>query len=347
MFKSKHSGWTFELKRTPFGGGGGSWNPVNIVSDAVSSVSDALASVDPGPAIGSALASVDKTVGDVVPGGWGTIAALAAAIATAGTSIPESEAMFMAQDAANLASQGLSQEAIAQNLAISYNISAADAATAAAATNAGAAETFAQTGSLPIQEPPAPTTSVPGADQVLAQPDVNVNLGSNLPSGASNGMTAPLSGSGAVPGAGATTLPGGGLTGALPANVMVGDGTLGTTMGATYMAAAPGQFAVDASGAAIPASSVGIGGFAPTASPSISTSDVNNASKLAKALTSQAGSQLSSATQSLAQGANQQGMALPNLVRGNQSPFAYTAQQPIRDAQPMDLSSLANLLKQG
>ncbi len=190
-------------------------------------------------------------------------------------------------------------------------------------------------------------TSTPGADQILNQPNVNVNLGSNLPSGASGGITAPLEGSGAIPGAGATTLPGGGLTGALPANVMVGDGTLGTTMGATYMAAAPGQFAVDASGAAIPSSSVGIGGFSPTTSPSISTSDVSNAYKLAKALTSQAGSQLSSAAQNLATGQTGVGMALPNLVRGNQSPFTYTAQQPIRDAQPMDLNSLANLLKQG
>jgi hypothetical protein len=82
-------------------------------------------------------------------------------------------------------------------------------------------------------------------------------------------MTAPLTGSGAVPGAGALTTGAtgtGALTGALPAGVMVGDGTLGTTIGATYMAAGPGQFAVDALGNAIPASSVGIDGFAPSTS---------------------------------------------------------------------------------
>jgi hypothetical protein len=55
-----------------------------------------------------------------------------------------------------------------------------------------------------------------------------------------------------------------GLTGAIPEGVMVGNGTLGTTIGATYAAAAPGQFALDALGNAIPASSIGIGGFAPS-----------------------------------------------------------------------------------
>ena len=124
------------------GGGGG------FISDPIQTVSDAFASMDPGPAIGSGLSSLDSAVSQNVPGGWGTIGALAAAIITAGASIPASEAEFIAADAANLASQGLSQEAIAQNLAASYSISASDAAAAAAATNTGAAETFAQTGTL-------------------------------------------------------------------------------------------------------------------------------------------------------------------------------------------------------
>lgn len=76
-------------------------------------------------------------------------------------------------------------------------------------------------------------------------------------------LTPPLTGSGAVAGGMSTAIPGVGLTGALPANVLVGNGTLGTTMGATYMAAGPGQFALDAMGNAIPASSIGIEGFAP------------------------------------------------------------------------------------
>jgi len=49
MFKSKHSGWTWDLKRTPFGGGGGISNGFGI--------GDALASVDPSRAIGKGLAA--------------------------------------------------------------------------------------------------------------------------------------------------------------------------------------------------------------------------------------------------------------------------------------------------
>jgi hypothetical protein len=40
-------------------------------------IGKALAKVDPGPAIGSALAGLDDLVGNIVPGGWGTIAKIA------------------------------------------------------------------------------------------------------------------------------------------------------------------------------------------------------------------------------------------------------------------------------
>lgn len=90
MFKSKHSGWTWELKRTPFGGGGGSF--VSGITDSISSaigtdgggggVLGGLASIDPGPAIGQGLAEVDQFVNREIPGGWVLPAALAAAYAT-------------------------------------------------------------------------------------------------------------------------------------------------------------------------------------------------------------------------------------------------------------------------
>ena len=95
-------------------------------------------------------------------------------------------------------------------------------------------------------------------------------------------LTPPLTGSGAIPGAMSTAIPGTGLTGALPAGVLVGDSTLGTTLGATYMAAGPEQFAVNALGNAIPASSVGIGGFAPASSLGIK--DVLDVARLGKGL---------------------------------------------------------------
>jgi hypothetical protein len=84
MFKSKHSGWTWDLKRTPFGGGGGF---ISAITDPISSalgtdgggggVLGGLASIDPGPAIGSGLAQLDKGVNQI-PGGWYTVGALAA-----------------------------------------------------------------------------------------------------------------------------------------------------------------------------------------------------------------------------------------------------------------------------
>ncbi len=86
MFKSKHSGWTWELKRTPFGGS----NPISSVTDAFSSaigtdgsgggVLGALADIDPGPAIGQGLAEADKFVTRELPGGWALPAIITAAI---------------------------------------------------------------------------------------------------------------------------------------------------------------------------------------------------------------------------------------------------------------------------
>jgi hypothetical protein len=83
MLKSKHSGWTWDLKRTPYGGG----NPVSFVTDPISSalgtdgggggVLGALADIDPGPAIGQGLAELDKGVNQI-PGGWYTVGGLAA-----------------------------------------------------------------------------------------------------------------------------------------------------------------------------------------------------------------------------------------------------------------------------
>jgi len=46
--------------------------------DPFQSIGDTLASIDPGPAIGKVGESIDKTVNDVVPGGWITVAALTA-----------------------------------------------------------------------------------------------------------------------------------------------------------------------------------------------------------------------------------------------------------------------------
>ena len=349
MFKSKHSGWTWELRRTPFGGGGGG-GILDSVSSALGTDGSgggalgALASIDPGPAIGSGLASVDKTVNDNIPGGWITVGALAAgglALAYAPEVMALAESAGMTPNAAAVA-LGSAPVDVATGATVPLN--ALDAYMASAGLDAGTFGSTAVAGAAPITAADSLYTPSSTVDSVLNAPNVQVpNLSTGLPSGASNGITAPLTGSGAIPGAGSTTLSGGGLTGALPANVMVGDGTLGTTMGATYMAAAPGQFAVDASGAAIPASSVGVGGYAPATSSSISANDINNARKLAQSLM---GNSLAGAAQNMAVGQNGVASAIPGIIRGNQTPFAYTAQQPIRNATTPDLAQLATLLKQ-
>jgi len=175
MLRSKHSGWTWEGKRTPFGGGGGGWNPISAITDPISSalgtdgggggVLGALADIDPGPAIGQGLAELDKTVGREIPGGWTTLGAAALAgtglyfapelmAALGAEGIAGSEATFLASDAANMAANGLSQSAIAQNLAASYGLSEAAAASAAAAAagTVGELGASAVTQALPYSE---------------------------------------------------------------------------------------------------------------------------------------------------------------------------------------------------
>jgi hypothetical protein len=121
FIKSKHSGWTWDLKRTPFGGGGG--DIVSGIGDAFSGVVD---SVD------SALVGLDKTVGDVVPGGWGTLGAAAAAVATGGASLGLSAAEVAAADGIALSTYGVpAAEAMA-----TYGIPAAELGLPAAATAA-------------------------------------------------------------------------------------------------------------------------------------------------------------------------------------------------------------------
>jgi len=401
MFKSKHSGWTWELRRTPFGsgswtnqvlndissvagtdgsGGGIIGNTQNIINSASSGnpldVTSAILGTD-GKGLGAlgALAQVDNSVHTLIPGGWATVAAIAATIASAGGASPllagetvgeggaiatggevaadgtvfaagdaipagttlttGSDTAFMAADSANLASQGLSQDAIAQNLTSSYGISAADAQSlAAASTNAYAANGAAPEG-FATTPTPTPTT---GADQVLAQPDVNVNLG------ATNGGTV-NSLNPALPSAGAPSGTSVGMSGQLAPGTVLGNGLEGGgAIGSSYAAGANGMPATDFFGNYIPASSINTGGVPNTIA---GTTGTTTNTDLLKLLKQGAGSGLSSSLGQLAAGQNASASALPNLVRGNQNPFTYTAQQPIQNAQPMDLSALSKLLKQG
>jgi hypothetical protein len=327
MFKSKHSGWTWELKRTPFGGGGGF---ISAITDPISSALGtdgsgggalgALASIDPGPAIGSGLASVDKAVNQI-PGGWITVGALAAGGAALAYA---PEVMALA------ASEGITPEAAA----IATGTAPIDVATGA---------------TVPLE---TLATSTAGADATLAAPDVAVNLGGGG-SGSFGALNPALPSAGSVGGAGA------GMSAELAPGTIMGTGAAsGGAIGSTYAAGANGLPATDFFGNYIPASSINTGGVPSTITGTNITSDTlntlnnvrkgtNAANQLSKLLSQGAGSGLSSSLGKLAAGANASPQNLPSLVRGNQNPFAYTAQQPIQNAKPMDLSSLASLLKQG
>jgi len=97
-------------------------------------VGEALASIDPGPAIGGALADVDKFVNQEIPGGWTLPAAIAVAYAT-GYLDPS---VFGAEGVA----AGTAEGATAAGEA-AYSSAIANGATAAEAT--AAANTAAQT----------------------------------------------------------------------------------------------------------------------------------------------------------------------------------------------------------
>jgi hypothetical protein len=143
MFKSKHSGWTWDLKRTPFGGGGGWTDPIDW-----SGVGDTLASIDPGPAIGEGLASVDKFMTNLTPYGWALPAAIVAAYFTGGGSLALDAAEAGsaaaleagATEAATAAGEAAFSEAVAAGASEAAATEAANAAAAeAAASYTGAA----------------------------------------------------------------------------------------------------------------------------------------------------------------------------------------------------------------
>jgi hypothetical protein len=75
-------------------------------------VGEALASIDPGPAIGSGLADVDKFVGRDIPGGWTTVGA-AAALGTGLYFAPELMAAYGGEVGAQQALSSFTPEMLA------------------------------------------------------------------------------------------------------------------------------------------------------------------------------------------------------------------------------------------
>ena len=349
MFKSKHCGWTWELRRTPFGGG----NPLDSVSNALGTDGSgggalgALASIDPGPAIGSGLASADKFMTNLTPYGWALPAALVAAYFTGGGSL--------AAEGAAEAGAATAGEAAATSAATEAGTAAYSEAIAAGAseTEATAAANAAAESSLASTTGTAAETGYGGASSVgNLQPAVSGEIGAGTSSGTFGSLNPGLPAAGSTGGAGS-------LSAQLAPGTVMGTGAAGGgAIGSTYAAGANGLPATDFFGNYIPASSINTGGVPNTVTGTSITSDTLNtlnnvkkgtdaANKLSQLLNQGAASGLSSSLGKLAAGQNASPEALPNLVRGNQNPFTYTQQQPIQNAQPMDLSSLSKLLKQG
>jgi len=337
MFKSKHSGWTWELKRTPFGGGGGGF--ISAITDPISS---ALGTDGGNGGLLGGLAQVDKAVNQI-PGGWITVAGLAAggaALAYAPEVMALAASEGITPEAAALAT-GTAPIDVATGATVPLDTLAADVG-----TSTGTGLTGGAGGSTGILS--GGTTAgltAPTSAAIAVDPAIVAGTGAELPAAGTTAtgaaMGAGTSGVGslspALPAAGATET--GTMSAALAPNTVLGTGLEGGgAIGASYQLGANGLPATDILGSPIQGSSVGLNGS--TATPTTFSS-----SDLAKLLQSSAASGASNALQQIAK--SNTGMALPNLVRGNQNPFTYTAQQPIQNARPMDLSALSKLLKQG
>jgi len=178
ILKSKHNGWTWQMERHL--NGGSSLNPINIISDAVSSVGDALADIDPGPAIGKAGAEVDTFVNREIPGGWVLPAVVATAVATgyvdpsllateAGAAGTASAASGTALTAAEAAA-ALEAAAIAEGATTAGMVAAANTGLPAGTVTLGGAGTVGLTASnaAPIFDYSAEAVLTPGGNVVPA-----------------------------------------------------------------------------------------------------------------------------------------------------------------------------------
>ena len=303
-------------------------------------VSNFLASIDPGPSIGNALASVDKSVTQPVgnafaqadkfmtnltPYGWALPAAIVAAYFTGGGSLA-------AEGAAEAGAAGAAE---------------AGATTAAteAATTAGS-EAFANGVASGMSEAEATAAANTAADASLAssagvEPGAGLNAlgnsGVGLNAGNASGIAATQSAAG-LGGAGT-----GIIEGLAPTSV-----GMGGTAGAGSLAGIAGSEAAAGLGA------LGTGLTAEqlaayeAANPGMSTSDIvnaaNKARQLASALnpsggtpTSQQLSQFKTATQPAL-------TAATPLARANQSAFMGTTQEPTSIQNP--LANTQNFLAQ-
>jgi len=238
-----------DKKIKPQGGG----NPIAAITDPISSalgtdgggggVLGALADIDPGPAIGSGLASVDEFVNDEIPGGWytvGTAAATAGALAAAGAGAG--------------AAAGSTAGAAAGGTAAGTGLTAGAGASGGLLASGGTVGALGGAG------------SAAGIAGTQAAAGLGIAGGSAL-AGTGAAIGAGLSGVGglspALPAAGGVGGAGMGLSAQLAPGTILGTGLPGGgAIGASYMLGANGLPALNAAGQLIPASSISFGGQA-------------------------------------------------------------------------------------
>jgi hypothetical protein len=259
-------------------GGGGGFDPFQAVGDA-------LASIDPGPAIGQIGVEIDQGVNSAIPGGWVTVGAIALA-ATGVYFAPEIFAALGAESAAAgagaisseagqaaffnaLAAGGTGAEATAAGLA-------AQTAAGAGAAGYGTSELANQLGNTVYSNALANGATVAEANAAadaatqtyLATgyqgaagtgnlvPGVTGEIGANIGTGASSGFGL----NPALPATGAAGV-GGGISAALPEGAVLGTGLNGGEIGISYVAGPNGMVATDLLGNPIVANSINFGGF--------------------------------------------------------------------------------------
>jgi hypothetical protein len=262
-----------DKKIKPQGGG----NPISAITDPISKaigtdgsgggVLGALAKIDPGPAIGSGLASVDEFVNDEIPGGWITVGAAAA---TAGAAAGAGAGAGAAAGSAAGTSAG--------------GAAAGTGLTAGAGASGGLLASGGTVGALTG----AGTASGIAATQAAA--GLGLAGGSALAGGA-GAIGAGLSGVGglspALPAAGGVGGAGAGLSAQLAPGTILGTGLPGGgAIGSSYMLGASGLPAVNSFGQLIPASSISFGGQAIPAG-SLSVRDALDVARLGRNLIGQ------------------------------------------------------------
>jgi hypothetical protein len=357
MFKSKHSGWTWNLKRTPFGGGGGGF--FGGIADSIrGTLNTGLADWSAQNGWMVPVAMIGAGAGAALGAGVGASEGLGAGMVDASGNIIGAGAEGASMGAgATTVGQAAYDSAIASGASQSAAQAAADSAYSSYLSTAG--QYTAAGGTASNLTPEMIAYANASADPIGS---INAIAGMSPEEFASYTKV--------IGGAGSSS----GLTaGEDLAQLMKSYPDLSQTQLENILKINYGtdpMLSADAANLAKTGydantinqvlgysynapelAGTGIESSALNSSSGINLSDTlktakntKNAIDLAKLLTQGAGSGLAKSIGQLSAGANPMGAQQLQIVRGNQNPFTYQPQQPIQDTTQ---AKLASLLKQG